>query len=55
MPRPGTKVKIVELNEVYNTISAAAKAINGDQGAITKVLRGERKSHKGYTFQRIRY
>lgn len=51
MPRKGTKVKIVELNEIYNTISAAAKAVKGDQGAITKVLKGERQSHKGYTFE----
>ena len=54
MARAGMKVKIVELDEVYNTISAAARAIHGDQGSITKVLKGQRKSHKGYTFKYVR-
>lgn len=54
MSRVGIKVLIVELDEVYNTVSAAARAIHGDQGSITKVLKGQRKSHKGYTFKYVR-
>lgn len=50
MSRHAQRVKIVELNEVYNSITAAARAVQGDQGAVTRVLKGERKQHKGYTF-----
>ena len=52
MPRPGTWVRIVELDEIYKSIQAAAKAIDGDQSAIVRVLQGHRKSHKGYTFEK---
>lgn len=36
---------------VFSTQREAARAINGDQGNINRVLRGEVSQHKGYTFR----
>lgn len=37
--------------KMYSTQREAARAINGDQGNIQKVLKGKVKQHKGYTFR----
>lgn len=44
------KVKIVETGEVYNTVSDLVEAIGGDRTCVSKVLRGKRAHHLGYTF-----
>lgn len=45
------KVRIVETNEVFLTVENCARYIGGDASSIYRVLRGERISHKGYTFE----
>lgn len=45
------RVKIVETGEVFLTVENLAKYIQGDASSIYRVLRGERISHKGLTFE----
>lgn len=37
--------------KTFSTQREAARAINGDQGNIQKVLKGKAKQHKGYAFR----
>lgn len=53
MTRKPVAIKIVELGEVYKSVTGAALAIHGDQAAISNVLAGRRKTHKGYTFEYV--
>lgn len=41
----------IEDGKVYKSVIEAALDINGDTGTIAKVLKGKRKSHKGYTYK----
>jgi len=51
-PKPKVRrVKVVETCEVFRTISDLARYLQADVSTIYKVLRGERPSHKGYTFE----
>ena len=45
------RVKIVETGEVFLTVENCARYIEGDASSIYRVLRGERISHKGFTFE----
>jgi len=45
------RVKIVETGDVFLTVENCAKYIDGDASSIYRVLRGERISHKGLTFE----
>ena len=45
------RVRIVETGEVFLTVENLAKYIQGDASSIYRVLRGERISHKGLTFE----
>jgi hypothetical protein len=47
------KVKCVETNSVFNSISEAAAAMNGDASSISKCMRGILKTHKGYHWERV--
>lgn len=51
--RPGTKVKIVETGEVFDSISECADAIGGSVGSIHDAVYGNRtrQTHKGYHFE----
>lgn len=50
--KPQTRrVKIVETNQVFMTVDSLAQYIDGDTSSIYRVLRGERISHKGFTFE----
>lgn len=49
--RSGQKVRIVETGAVYRTARDAADYIGGDYGSIYACLRGERRTHMGYTFE----
>lgn len=50
-PRPTTRrVRIVESGMVFGSVEACARHIGGDPSSIYRVLRGDRLSHKGYTF-----
>lgn len=47
------KVRCVETGEVYDSITDAATAINGDPSTISKCVRGVLKTHKGYHWERV--
>lgn len=50
---PGSKVRIIETDEMFDNIDACSQFINGDRGAISRCIRGERETHKGYTFEYV--
>lgn len=47
------RVRIIETDEVFLTVENLAKYIDGDPSSIYRVLRGERYSHKGMTFEYV--
>jgi NUMOD4 motif len=47
----GRKVVVVETGDVYRTARDCADYIGGDYGSVYACLRGERRSHMGYTYQ----
>jgi NUMOD4 motif len=44
-------VQIIETGDVYRTARTCADYIGGDYGSIYACLRGERRSHMGYTYR----
>lgn len=44
-------VYVVELDRVFMGPDHCARILKGDLSAVYKVLRGERKTHKGFTIQ----
>lgn len=48
-----TPVRIVETGQTYPDITSCAKDIEGDTGDIYKCIVGERKSHKGFHFEKV--
>lgn len=53
MPPPPKAVRIKETGKVYLSARKAAEAIGGDFATIFACLRGERRSHMGYTFEYV--
>lgn len=49
--RHGRKVQIKETGQVFRTARDCANYINGDYGSVYACLRGDRRSHMGYTFE----
>lgn len=47
------KVKIVETGEIYESLRECARNIGGSQSHISRCLTGERRTHKGYHFERV--
>lgn len=47
----GKPIRIVETGEVFRTVRDCANYINGDYSTIYAVLRGQRESHRGYTYE----
>lgn len=47
----GHGVRIVETDEVFRTVRDCAAYINGDYSSIYACLRGDRRSHRGYSFE----
>jgi hypothetical protein len=45
------RIRIVETNQVFLSVDSCAKYIDGDASSIYRVLRGERETHKGFTFE----
>ena len=45
------RLRIVGTNHIFRTVEDCARFIKGDASAIYKVLRGERLTHMGYTFE----
>ncbi len=52
-PARSRRVKIVETGMVFLTVESCANYIDGDASSIYRVLRGERISHKGFTFDYV--
>jgi len=50
---PTVPVFVVELNKIFLSIKEASFATKADQSQISKCLRGEAKSSKGYHFIRV--
>ena len=46
-------VRIIELGEVYKTYDQVASRIGGQKGNVYLCLVGDRKSHKGFTFEYV--
>ena len=49
----GGRIRIRETGQIFETQRDIADAIDGDQSAVQKVLNGERRQHKGYTFEYV--
>lgn len=45
------RVKIIETGDIFLTVENLARYIEGDASSVYRVLRGERVSHKGLTFE----
>lgn len=45
------RLKIIETGQVFRTAEDAARYLGGDKSSIYAVLRGDRRSHRGYTFE----
>jgi hypothetical protein len=48
-----TSIRIIETNEIFESITACAIDINGNGSAISDCLRGKRKRHRGFTFEYV--
>lgn len=51
-PNP-RKVRIVETDEIFDTITDCAKHVNGSKRHISECLQGRRKTHRGYHYEDI--
>lgn len=51
VPRPLIRIK--ETGKVFNTQVAVAAHIRGHVSVVNECLQGKRKSHKGFTFERV--
>lgn len=47
----GRRVRIPETGAIYRTVRDCANHIRGDYSSIYACLRGDRKTHRGYTFE----
>lgn len=49
---PGVRrVKIIGTTHVFRTVEDCARYLGGDPSSIYRVLRGDRLSHRGYSFE----
>ena len=53
MPVTPKPVKVKETGEVYRGVRRCADEIHGDFGTIYACLRGERKTHQGFTYEYV--
>lgn len=53
MPVTPKAVRIIETGEVFQSARVVAKHIDGAYGDVYLCLRGERYTHKGYTFEYV--
>lgn len=49
--RPGRPVRVIEWDRVYKNVPMLTDAIDGHRASIYRVLRGERQSHRGLSFE----
>lgn len=50
---PRTKVRVIETNKVYSSVSECARDINGNDRHIHDCIRGRQHTHRGYHFEKI--
>lgn len=50
---PPVRVRIIETDDIYPSISECARAINGSAGAICMCLKGKYNKHHGYHFEMV--
>lgn len=50
---PKQRIQLVETGEIFESQHAAARAIDGSQGGVGMVVRGEISSYRGYHFERV--
>jgi hypothetical protein len=48
---PIRHLRIIETGQVFRSVSNAARYLECDRSTIYKVLRGDRETHLGYTFE----
>lgn len=53
MPVTPKAVRIVEMDVVFESAREVAKHIDGAYGDVYQCLRGERHTHKGFTFEYV--
>jgi hypothetical protein len=53
MPVTPKAVRIVETGEILGSARIVAKHIDGAYGDVYQCLRGERHTHKGFTFEYV--
>lgn len=53
MPVTPKAVRIIETGEVLASARVVATRIDGAYGDVYQCLRGERHTHKGYTFEYV--
>lgn len=53
MARSSLKILVVELNQVFDSISAAAAAVGADASNVSKAVKGQRRSAGGYHFENV--
>jgi hypothetical protein len=51
--RKATPIRIVETDEVFESIAECARRIGGYQSAISECLAGKRSTHLGYHFEYV--
>lgn len=47
----GKRVKIIETGQIFRTARECADYVGGDYSSVYSCLRGERKTHRGYTYE----
>lgn len=47
----GRCVRVIELDQIFDSVRECALAIGGDYSSIYQCLKGNRKKHLGYTFE----
>jgi hypothetical protein len=50
-PTPGRAVRVIETGIVYKSLAECAREIDGIQGNVAHCLLGNRRSHRGFTFE----
>ena len=50
---PTKRVRIVETDETFDSLTECAKSIDGSKSGISRCLKGKRKTHRGYHFEYV--
>lgn len=51
--RKGKPIRIVETNQIFNTLKECEEAIDGNNRHINDCLRGRQQTHRGYHFEYV--